>query len=72
MRILGDIPDIASVSRFDLDENVSVFTTEHFFNGLLTAVTLPENGSAGASPSPPLAIVYLYSRIANDTLFVSR
>jgi len=36
LRILGDIPDIAEYSRLDLNENVSVFTTEHFFNGLLS------------------------------------
>jgi len=43
LRILGDIADIASVSRLDLGENVSVFTTEHFFNGLLSivSVTIP-------------------------------
>jgi hypothetical protein len=36
LRILGDISDIASVSRLDPNENFSVFTTEHFFNGLLS------------------------------------
>ena len=35
-RILDDIPDIASVLLLDLNENVSVLATKHFFNGLFT------------------------------------
>jgi hypothetical protein len=37
MRILGDIADIADIAYvFDLDEDVSVFTTKLFFNGPLS------------------------------------
>ena len=39
LRILGDIPAIASVSHLDLDGHFSVFTAEHF-NGLLVWIFL--------------------------------
>jgi len=47
LRILGDIANIASVSRLDLNEKVSVFTTEHFFNGLLAYPKTPPKKRRG-------------------------